>query len=71
MLSWVSPVLSWVSVMDWPAKSPDLIPIEQVWDELGCHVRRNHAIQNVKDLAAASQAEWANLSAPFINTALR
>ena len=43
MLSWVSPVLSWVSVMDWPAKSPDLIPIEQVWDELGCHVRRNHA----------------------------
>ena len=60
-----------VSVLDWPANSPDLIPIEQVWDELGRHVRRNHAIHTVNDLAAALQAEWANLSAPFINTALR
>ena len=60
-----------VNVLDWPANSPDLIPIEQVWDELGRHVQRNHAIHTVNDLAAALQAEWANLSAPFINTALR
>ena len=59
-----------VNVLDLPANSPDLIPKEQVWDELGRHVRRNHAIHTVNDLAAALQAKWTNLSAPFINTAL-
>ena len=46
-----------VNFLDWPANSPDLIPKEQVWGELGCHVRRNHAIHIVNDLAAALQAE--------------
>ena len=55
-----------VNVLDWPANSPDLNPIEHIWDELGRHVRRNHAIHTVNDLAAALQAEWANLPAPFI-----
>ena len=59
-----------VNVLDWPANSPQLIPIEQVWDELGRHVRRNHAIHTENDLAAALQAECANLSVLFINTAL-
>ena len=52
-----------VNVLDWPANSPDLNPIEQVWDESGHRVRRNHAILTVNDLAAALQAEWANLPA--------
>ena len=60
-----------VIVLDLPENSPDLIPKEQVFDELGRHARRNHAIHTVNDLAAALQAEWTNLSAPFINTALR
>ena len=60
-----------VNVSDWPANSPDLIPIEQVLDALGRHVRRNQATHTVNDFAAASQAECANLSEPFINTALR
>ena len=59
--------MSW----DWPANSPDLIPIEQIWDELGRHILRNCAIHTVNDLAVALQAEWANLPTPFINTALR
>ena len=54
-----------INVLDWPANSPDLNAIEQVWDELGRRVRRNHAIHSVNDLAAALQAEWANLHAPF------
>ena len=55
-----------INVLDWPANSPDLNPIEQVWDELGRRVRRNHAIHTVNDLSAALQVEWANLHAPFI-----
>ena len=51
---------------EWPANSPDPNPIEQVWDELGRCVRRNHAIHTVNDLAVALQAEWANLPAPFV-----
>ena len=54
-----------VNVLAWPANSPDLNPIEQVWDKLECRVRRNHAIHTVNDLAAALQAEWTNLPAPF------
>ena len=33
-----------VNVLDCPPNSPDLNPIEQIWDELGRRVRRNHAI---------------------------
>ena len=55
-----------VNVLDWPANSPDLNPIKQVWDELGGRVRRNYAIYTVNDLAAALEGEWANLSALFI-----
>ena len=38
------------NVLDWPANSTDLNPIEQVWDKLACHVRRNRAIRTVNDL---------------------
>ena len=55
-----------VNVLDWPVNSPDLNPREQVWDELGRRVRRNYAIHTVNDLAAALQAEWANLPRPLI-----
>ena len=55
-----------VNLLDWPANSPDLNTIEQVWDELGRRIQRNHAIHTVNDLAAALQAEWANLPALFI-----
>ena len=62
-----------VNVLDWPANSPDVNPIEPVWEELGRRVRRNHAIHTVNDPAAALQAEWVNLPAPliqrYVNTA--
>ena len=42
-----------VNVLDRPANSPILNPTEQVWDELGLCVRRDHAIHTVNDLAVA------------------
>ena len=56
-----------VNVLDWPANSPDLNPIEQVWDAFGRRVRRNHAIHTVNDLAAALQVMLATLPVPFIH----
>ena len=55
-----------ISVLGWSENSPNLNPIEQVWDELGNRIQRNHAIHTVNDLAEALQAQWANLPAPFI-----
>ena len=31
-----------VSVLQWPARSPDLSPIEHLWDHLGRQVRERH-----------------------------
>ena len=27
-----------VEVMDWPTKSPDMNPIEQIWDQMAIHI---------------------------------
>lgn len=55
-----------VNVLDWPAISPDLNPIEHIWDELGRRVRTHYVINTVHDLSAALQAEWNNLPAHYI-----
>lgn len=47
-----------VDVMPWPAVSPDLSPIENIWDELGRTARANHQIHNVNDLRNALLVEW-------------
>ena len=50
-----------VNVMPWPAMSPDMNPLEHIWDELGRRVRRHHAPGNVHQLALALVREWNNL----------
>lgn len=56
-----------VNVLSWPSKSPDLNPIEHLWDELDRRVRqRQPAPQSLQQLANALQAEWANIPQQFI-----
>uniref|UniRef100_A0A8K9XMQ3 Tc1-like transposase DDE domain-containing protein n=1 Tax=Oncorhynchus mykiss TaxID=8022 RepID=A0A8K9XMQ3_ONCMY len=50
-----------VSVLLWPAKSPDLNPIEYVWDLLDQRVRAIPP-RNVQELAGALVEEWGNIS---------
>ena len=47
-----------VNVLPWPVFSPDMNPIEHIWDELGRRARTNHRINNVQDLTWALQLEW-------------
>ena len=48
-----------VDRLDWPARSPDLSPIEHVWDFLGQRVRqRVPRLRTLQGLGAALQEEW-------------
>ncbi|GFV74211.1 transposable element Tcb2 transposase [Trichonephila clavipes] len=55
--------------MDWPARSPDLNPIEHVWDFLG---RRLAAFTlppvTIRELRLALQDEWAGMPQQLIET---
>ena len=48
-----------IVVMDWPAKSPDINPVENVWALLGDKVKKrdNHP-RNLEELTVALQEEW-------------
>ena len=50
-----------VNVLQWPARSPDLSPIEYLWDHLGRQVRERHDVNNICDLERALQAEWVRI----------
>jgi transposase len=50
-----------VSVLPWPAKSPDLNPIEHILDLLDLRVRAITP-RNVRELAGALVKEWGNFS---------
>ena len=48
--------------MPWPAMSPDLSPIEHVWDMIGRHVhRRQRRPTTLQELAAVLQEDWNRL----------
>ena len=44
-----------------PARSLDLSPIEHLWDHLGRQVRERHDLNNIPDLERALQTEWVRI----------
>ena len=49
-----------VNVLPWPAVSPDMNPIEDIWDYLGRKVRARGNAHNLRDLENAIP-EWNNI----------
>lgn len=48
-----------IETLPWPARSPDLNPIEHLWDILGRRVRaRDPPVQNLQELTHALHDEW-------------
>ena len=50
-----------IELVDWPAQSPDLNPIEHLWGLLKTRVRR-HAINNKEDLKRCLRLEWNSIT---------
>ena len=56
-----------IPTMLWPARSPDLSPIEHVWDEIKRRLhRRPHPPQTLQQLRQAVIEEWQNIAQAFI-----
>ncbi|MBJ5547136.1 transposase [Salmonella enterica subsp. enterica serovar Derby] len=57
-----------IARMDWLAYSPDLNPIEHVWDVMGrCLAVRPHPLKNVHQLKRALREEQARVPQEFID----
>ena len=49
--------------MKWPGQSPDLTPIEHLWDELERKIRkRDPPLVSERELAVILQEEWVKIS---------
>lgn len=58
--------------MIWPARSPDLNPIEHIWDMLKKRIRSRAVVpENVNDLRIALREEWENIPQTDIQATIR
>ncbi|GFT80560.1 transposable element Tcb2 transposase [Trichonephila clavipes] len=56
----------------WPARSPDLNPIENVWDALGRQVAgRNYPLRNKNTLISALTEEWDKLPQQLLDNVVQ
>lgn len=61
-----------IPVMDWPACSPDLNPIEHMWDKLENLVRKRPFVpQNLEELSNALTEEWERIPQDSVRRLLR
>ena len=53
--------------LQWPSRSPDMNPIEQVWDRMGRNVCKQNDVATLDDLVRALVNELNNLQQLFFN----
>ena len=52
--------------LDWPARSPDLSPIEHFWDELGRRIRKQPGINSIAALRRMLIEQYHSIPQEFI-----
>ena len=61
-----------VQTIPWPAMSPDMNPIEHVWDFIGRKInQRNLKCQNIDELRTAILQEWQQLPQDLVRSMTR
>jgi len=55
-----------ISSLPWPAQSPDLNPIEHVWDQLEKAIRQRNPPKNTNELVSYLMEEWSNLDTDYL-----
>jgi hypothetical protein len=60
-----------IVTIDWPALSPDMSPIEHLWDELGRRIYRQGSPANLQQLEAALTREWDLIPQNFLQRLVR
>ncbi|MBW0580127.1 hypothetical protein O181_119842 [Austropuccinia psidii MF-1] len=59
-----------IDKLPWPAHSPDLNPIENVWKVMKTRVTKHHQPRTMDELRAAIQSSWDDLSPAFFEKLL-
>ena len=54
-----------LSIMEWPAQSPDLNPIELLWEQLDCMVRKK-CPSSQSNLWEVLQEAWGEISSDYL-----
>jgi hypothetical protein len=58
-----------ITILDWASQSPDLNPIEHLWDYLDRQIRKRKPLPRSKqELIRAAQEEWANITIELLHS---
>ena len=60
-----------VNVMAWPAVSPDLNPIENVWAHIKCELRQRPQAQNSDELFGMLEDIWMRIDVTPFTASMR
>ena len=65
-------VVQGVEVLNWPSRSPDLNPIEHIWNELGRRVRQQvNPPKTLEDFERVLVEQWRRLPEAVFTNVLR